>query len=508
MDKTVHLEKSQRVAIIGSGFAGLSSAAYMAAAGHMVDVYEKNDAAGGRARQLVTKNGYTFDMGPSWYWMPDVFDDFFNDFNLSVSDFYTLKKLDPSFEIVFKGGRSLQVPSHLPDLYQLFESLEPGSAIRLCMFLTDAKIKYELGMKQLAYLPGLSIREFASSELIGTAISLNLVSSLSKHVVKYFKHPYLVELMEFPVLFLGAMPRETPALYSLMNYAGLALGTWYPMGGFGCVVESLRKLAEQYGARFHFNSSVDKLSVNNVNKVDSILVNGDRIGCDAVIATADYHHVEQSLLPAGWGNYEGKYWMDRTLAPSCLIYFIGVKHKLNSLQHHTLFFDEDLGLHANEIYKDKRWPTKPLFYVCCPSRTDLSVAPDGHENLFLLMPLAAGLEDTEPQREKYFQIMIRRLQKYIGVDFTEAIDFKHSYCINDFVSDYNSFRGNGYGLANTLRQTALLKPKMRNKKISNLFYAGQMTVPGPGVPPALISGKLAATQLIRYFKTNRHEMVV
>jgi phytoene desaturase len=495
------------IAVIGAGISGLSAAAYLSAEGHEVHVYEKNETAGGRARQLITANGYVFDMGPSWYWMPDIFENFFNDFGYSVSDFYNLKLLDPAFDIVFDNQGPMGIPENYDELRSLFESLEPGSSIRLDRFMEEAAYKYEVGMKSFAYMPGLSLAEFADFRLIQSAMRLNMFSSFSSHVRKYFSHPKLIALMEFPVLFLGAMPKDTPALYSLMNYAGLKLGTWYPEGGFGKVINSMQDLASGLGAVFHFDCPVEKIHLEK-NKAAGVWINGRLIFCDAVLAAADYYYVESKLLPKSLGNYDEDYWQKKTLAPSCLIYFVGLTKKINGLNHHTLFFDEDLAQHAREIYKSPQWPTHPLFYLCCPSRTDNSVAPEGHENLFLLMPIAPGLPDDELIREKYFNIMMKRIEKHLGFDLVPLIDFKKSYSVSNFEEDYHSYKGNAYGLANTLWQTAVLKPKIRNRKIKNLFYAGQLTVPGPGVPPSLISGKTAAGQLLKYLNAIHHEVVI
>jgi phytoene desaturase len=491
--------RKNNTAVIGAGFAGISAAAYLAQSGLEVDVYEKNEDAGGRARQLETDNGYTFDMGPSWYWMPDVFDKFFSDFGHKASDFYELELLDPGFTIVYGMDDVLDVPADFDALCSVFESIEKGSSERLKVFLDEALFKYNVGINKLVYKPGLSILEFLDADLIKGVFKLQVFTSFSKHVRKFFTHPKLIALMEFPVLFLGAMPEDTPALYSLMNYAGLKLGTWYPKGGFGKVIEAMKLVAEEQGAKFHLGSPITSIRQASGDKV-SITTNSLTKTYDGVIASADYHHVEEQLLKVGDSNYEEQYWDKRVLAPSCLIYYIGVTKQVDRLKHHTLFFDEDLKQHAIEIYKDPKWPAKPLFYVCCPSKTDSSVAPEGHENLFLLMPLAPDLEDTEQLREKYFHVMMKRLEKYTGSDIIKHIDYKKSYCVADFKQDYNSYKGNAYGLANTLMQTANLKPSIRNKKISNLYYAGQLTVPGPGVPPSIISGNVAAKQLINHLK--------
>jgi phytoene desaturase len=489
----------KHTAVIGAGFAGISAAAYLAQGGCNVELYEKNDQVGGRARQLQTENGYIFDMGPSWYWMPDVFEKFFSDFGHKTSDFYELELLDPGFTVVYGMEDVLDIPADFDALCTLFESIETGSADRLKVFLEEAAFKYKVGIDKLVYKPGLSILEFLDAELIKGVFKLQVFTSFSKHVRKFFTHPKLIALMEFPVLFLGAMPEDTPALYSLMNYAGLKLGTWYPKGGFGKVIEGMKLVAEEQGVKFHMGAPV-----TSIRQIDGPAVELSfstfKKSFDGVIAAADYHHVEKDLLPTGENNYQERYWDKRILAPSCLIFYIGVTKKVNRLKHHTLFFDEDLKQHAVEIYKDPKWPAKPLFYVCCPSKTDDSVAPADHENIFLLMPLAPDLEDTEELREKYFKVIMDRLERYTGNEIRKHIDYKKSYCVTDFKHDYNSYKGNAYGLANTLMQTANLKPSIRNKKIPNLYYAGQLTVPGPGVPPSIISGNVAAKQLINYLK--------
>lgn len=486
-----------KIAIIGAGFAGISAAAYLSKQGYQVDVYEKNADIGGRARQLITENGYLFDMGPSWYWMPEVFEKFFNDFGYKAEDFYELQLLDPGFSVVFGADDVLNIPANFEELCALFESIETGSAKKLKAFLAEAAYKYNIGMGKLVYKPGLSLMEFADVDLIKGLFKLQVFTSFSAHVKKYFKDPRLIALMEFPVLFLGAMPEDTPALYSLMNYAGLKLGTWYPKGGFGKVIKAMKTIAEMQGAKFHTNAAVSAIDVEE-NQVVSLATESGTHHYDGLIAAADYHHVEEKLLNAAQRNYSEKYWDNRVLAPSCLIFYLGVNTKVARLNHHTLFFDEDLKKHSQEIYKQAQWPTKPLFYVCCPSVTDPSVAPAGHENLFVLMPLATDIKDPEAIREQYFDLIMDRLEAYTGTPIRKHLDYKKSYCVSDFITDYNSFKGNAYGLANTLMQTANLKPTLKNKKINNLFYAGQLTVPGPGVPPSIISGNLAAQQLIKH----------
>lgn len=486
------------IAVIGSGFAGLSSAAYLAQAGNNVTIYEKNSEVGGRARQLY-ESGYVFDMGPSWYWMPEVFDKFFADFGYQTKEFYELTQLDPGFTMVFGQDEILDIPADFEQLCLLFETIEPGSAALLRLFMKEAAYKYHTGIDKLVYKPGLSIWEFADWELFKGVFKLQVFTAFSRHVRKFFKDPKLIALMEFPVLFLGAMPEDTPALYSLMNYAGLKLGTWYPKGGFGKIIEGMKTVCERLGVHIHTSAAVTKMAAEK-GKVSAIRTAELENSYDGVIAAADYHHVEQQLLEPAYRNYDKAYWDKKVMAPSALIFYLGVNCKIEKLDHHTLFFDTSLDQHAREIYKEPQWPSKPLFYVCCPSRTDDSVAPAGHENLFILMPLAPGLNDHYTLHDEYFSIIMERLEKFTGVAIRQQLDYKKSYCVNDFKNDYNAYKGNAYGLANTLMQTANLKPSIKNRHLENLYYAGQLTVPGPGVPPSIISGKVAAGQLINYLK--------
>ncbi len=499
------LNSKKTIAIIGSGISGLSAAAYAAKEGNIVHVYEKHAQPGGRARQFKTENGYVFDMGPSWYWMPDIIDDFFQDFGYKTADFYHLVCLNPQFEMIFEDG-VIAIPESYKELKELFETLETGAGKNLDAFMKSAKYKYEVGMRDFVNKPCYSWWEFVSPKIAMSAFKLDLLSDFRTYVGKHFSHPKLRALMEFPVIFLGASPKNIPALYSLMNYGGYALGTWYPMGGFYQLVLAMKKVAEQQGAIFHFNSNVEKI-VTEDGIATGILVNGVFKGFDVVIASSDYHHTE-TLLSSELRNYGDEYWKKRTFAPSCLIYYLGFKQRLPNLKHHTLFFENDLDEHIYSIYEDKKWPEKPLFYACCPSKTDPGLAPDGHENVFLLMPLAIGLSDDENTRKSYLQDMITRLEKHIGVkDLMSKLDYNRSYCIDDFIKDYNAYGGNAYGLANILSQTAVLKPSIKNKHLSNLFYTGQLTVPGPGVPPSIISGKIVANE-VNNLKQIRYEKII
>jgi phytoene desaturase len=490
--------KRKKVIVIGSGFAGLSASVFMAKAGWDVTVLEKHSIPGGRARQWK-ENGFTFDMGPSWYWMPDVFERFFEKFGKKVSDYYRLQRLDPSYRIYWNQGYT-DLPADYSECKALFESIESGAGHKLDLFMKEAAYKYDVGVKKLVFKPGQSLSEFMDIELIRGMFRLDVFSSIKSHIGKYFTDPRLRQMMEFPVLFLGALPENTPALYSLMNYADIKLGTWYPEGGMYSVVQAMHKLAEELNVSFRFSHNVTDLKVheNAVHKV--VCDTGEEFGADVVIGGADYHFIETELLAPAFRSYSEKYWESRLMAPGSLLYYIGLDRKLTSILHHSLFFDVPFDTHAREIYETEQWPQNPLFYLSATSQTDPTVAPDGCENLVILIPVAAGLDgDTEELRMKYLETVLKRFASITGEDISNNIIYCKTFGHKDFINDYNAFKGNAYGLANTLMQTANLKPGCRSKKVKNLFYTGQLTVPGPGVPPSLISGEVVAGQVLKHF---------
>jgi phytoene desaturase len=484
----------EKVIVIGSGFAGLSAACFLAKAGAEVTVIEKNSQPGGRARSF-SANGFTFDMGPSWYWMPDVFERFFNQFSKTVEDYYHLQRLDPSYQVIWED-ETVAIPANYNKLRALFETKEPGAADKLDAFMQQAAYKYAVAMNKFVHKPGLSALEFANWDVIKSAMRIDLLSSIHKHVRSYFTNPKLLQLTEFPILFLGTLPKNTPALYSLMNYADMKLGTWYPDGGMVKIVDGMYDLACSLGVNFSFGNPATSIDVYNY-EATAVTTAYNKYTADSVIVACDYHHGEQ-LLPNEYRNYDDKYWNTRSMAPSSIIFYLGINKKLDNLTHHNLFFNAPFDQHAAELYTTPQWPTDPLMYVCCPSKTDDSVAPDGCENLFVLIPVAPGLADTQDIRERYYDIVIDKLEKRTGQTLRDAVLYKRSYAHNDFTNDYNAFKGNAYGLANTLMQTAFLKPSIKNKTLPNVFYTGQLTVPGPGVPPSLISGEIVAAQVSEF----------
>ncbi|WP_433779039.1 phytoene desaturase family protein [Flavobacterium anhuiense] len=484
------------IQIIGSGFSSLAAACYLAQQGNKVTVYEKNSTIGGRARQFKA-NGFTFDMGPSWYWMPDVFERFFQDFNKKPSDYYELIKLNPAYRVYFGINDFISIYDNLEEIKYTFETIEKGSGEKLQNFIDQAKSNYDIAIKDLVYRPGISPLELITKE---TALKLNqFFKNVSADIRKTFKNERLIQILEFPVLFLGAKPSKTPSFYNFMNYADFGLGTWHPKTGMFDVIRGIEKLALELGVTIQTNSSIEKIIVEN-KTATGIVIDGKVIKSDVVLSGADYHHSE-TLLEKEHRMYSEKYWENRVFAPSSLLFFVGFDKKIENISHHALFFDVDFNQHAADIYDQPKWPEEPLFYANFPSKTDKTAAPEGMESGFFLIPLAPGIEDNEALREEYFERIITRFEELTQQKIKNNIIFKKSFCKNDFVNDYNAYKGNAYGMANTLLQTAFLRPKLKSKKVKNLYFTGQLTVPGPGVPPALISGKLAAELIQKSFRS-------
>lgn len=482
------IKQNKNIVIIGSGFSSLSAACYLAKYGYQVTVCEKNESLGGRARQFINE-GFTFDMGPTWYWMPDVFEKFFADFGKKPSDYYELEKLSPAYQVYFGKEDSVTIPADFDGICEVFEKEEKGSSKHLKTFIKSAKDNYEIAVKDMVYKPGVSPLELVSTQTI-VRVS-QFFSTIRTQVRKKIKSKKLIQILEFPVLFLGAKPSNTPAFYNFMNYADFGLGTWHPKGGMYKVVEAMVSLAKELGVTFLNNTAVSSIELSENGKVTGIQANGSFMPFDLVLSGADYHHSEK-LLPSNKRQYSEQYWSKKVFAPSSLLFYIGFNKKIENVCHHTLFFDADFDTHAVSIYDKPEWPENPLFYASFPSITDASLAPNGKEAGTFLIPLAPGIEDTPELREKYFNIILDRLEKLTNQKVRDAILFKESYCVNDFVKDYNSYKGNAYGLANILTQTAFLRPKLKSKKVNNLYFTGQLTVPGPGVPPSLISGKVVS----------------
>lgn len=485
----------KKAIVIGSGYSSLSAACYIAREGYDVTVYEKNETIGGRARQLKM-DGFTFDMGPTFYWMPDVLEKFFADFDKSASDYYELVRLDPGYKIYFGESDAISVSADFDQIMDIFEQNESGSGKFLRRFIKDAEFNYKVAMEKVVYKPGKSPLELVSPATASRAFQF--VSSLSHTVRKNIRNTKLRQILEFPVLFLGAKPSDIPAFYCFMNYADMILGTWHVKGGMFETIKGLRQLAESMGVVIQTSSPVERIVVKD-SRTTGVIIEGEFHPADTVVSGADYHHSE-SLLEEKYRNYNDVYWHKRIMAPSALLYFVAFNKKLSHIAHHTLFFDTYFATHAEKIYDHPGWPVKPLFYTSFPTKTDDSMAPADRDAAVILIPVASGLNDTEKIREHYFLQIIDRMEKLTGQSLKEDILFYKSYSVNDFKNDYNAYKGNAYGLANIMMQTAFLKPKVENQKIRNLFYTGQLTVPGPGIPPAVISGKIAGQMAASYLR--------
>jgi phytoene desaturase len=483
-----------KIAIIGAGFSGLAAASYLAKQGMQVTVFEKNSLPGGRAGR-IEEGDFFFDKGPTWYWMPDVYDRFFEQFNRKTSDYYELERLSPSYRIYFGKEDYIDVPSDIGELKELFESIEKGSANKLDRLLDNARDKYELAMKKIVYKPSLSVWEYIEPWMLRELFNLDFTRSVSSYIRTLFKNPRLIKILEFPVIFLGGTPQKLPALYILMNYADLVLGSWYPKKGMYSVVEGFYKLALELGVYFKFNSPVTKIEVVE-NEATGLWCNNEFVSFDFILGSADYHHIEMDLLPEKYQSYSDKYWNSRELSPSALLFYVGINRKLDIL-HHNLLFDKDFKNHAEQLYSNASWPDDPSIYISCSSRSDDHSTPEGCENLVVTIPVAPGLTDSPGTRDRYFNIVLDRFQSVTGIDIRNNISYLKSYANDDFITEYNSFKGNAYGLANTLRQTAIFKPSIKSKKVNNLFYAGQLTASGPGVPYCIISGQVAAAEILK-----------
>ena len=486
---------ASKISIIGSGFSSLSASCYLAKAGYDVSVFEKNETIGGRARQLK-KDGFTFDIGPTWYWMPDVFERFFKDFDKHPSDYYELDKLNPAYSVYFDKNDFVTIEDSLEKISDTFEKEEKGSSKKLKKFISSAKTNYDIAIKDLVYKPGESPLELVTLKTIKKLDQFT--SNIKRDVRKDFKNKRLAQILEFPVLFLGAKPINTPSFYNFMNYADFGIGTFHPKKGMYQVILGMQTLAKELGVKIHTDSSIDKIIVDN-GKAKGVVSNGKKYNSDIVLSGADYHHSE-TLVDKKYRQYSEKFWQKKTFAPSSLLFYVGFNKKLKNVNHHTLFFDVDFDTHAEAIYDSPKWPEEPLFYASFPSITDSSSAPKGNEAGIFLIPLAPGLEDTKELRDKFFEKIITRFETLTSQEVKNNIIFRESFCVNDFIKDYNSYKGNAYGMANTLLQTAFLRPKLRSKKVKDLYFTGQLTVPGPGVPPSLISGKLVAELISKYHK--------
>jgi phytoene desaturase len=492
----------KKAIVIGAGFAGLSTAGYLAKQGYSVTILEKNNHIGGRAQELKIK-GFRFDMGPSWYLIPQAFDTWFTDMGEKRADYYKQEKLDPNYRVFFTPQQDEQnwfdIFTDTKKLHEVFERFEPGSSKRLDTYLHECKVKYTLAMEQFLYQNFHSVFDYANKKNIASIPKVSILSSYKSLIKKYFKHPYLQQILEYPVVFLGSNAEKTPGVYTLMNWVDLGEGVFYPQGGFANVAASMGKVLKKLGVKIVLKSEVQDILTKNSHAIGVRYSKNDSVetlNADLIVSNADYEHTDQTLLQVKDRSFSRKYWDSRLMSPSVLNFYIGVNKKLKKLKHHTFFFDTDWDKHFESVYGAKKeWPEKPLFYIHVPSKTDKTTAPKGKEALFILIPCALNLYDGAEIREKYLDQAISRIEELTGETFRDQIEFVESYSVSELKRDFHAFGGNGFGLGHTLNQTALFRPPNKSKKLDNLYFAGQYTLPGTGTPTAVISGKVVTDRI-------------
>lgn len=491
------LHTKQKIIIIGAGFGGISLAALLAKKGFEVHVYEKNDQIGGRAR-LIQENGYTFDMGPSWYMMPDVFEDFFAVLGEDIHNYLQLTRLSPSYRVFLKSeGRHYDFYSDRTKNAELFESIEQGSAQKLNEYLDESKRQYDIAKKEFMYKNYNSIFDFFNKRTMQEGRKLEIWNSMERIINRTFKSEILRKVMQFQMVLLGTAPKDAPGIYRLMNHVDFDLGVWYPDKGIYELPKAITAVAEKYGAHIHLNTPVKKIIVKDQKATGIELENGEIIDADIVVSNADLHHTEHVLLGESLSDHTEKFWEKRKMAPSAFIMYLGVGKQFDSLTHHSLLFSEHWDSHFKEIFDSPEFPKDPSLYVCAPSKTDSSVAPAGKENLFVLVPIASGLEYTPEKLEEWSNTVLDLMEKHMGMDgLKDHIEYKKIYCVKDFEKDYNSYKGSALGLAHTLGQSAFWRPNNISKKVKDLYFVGANTNPGIGMPICVISAETAYKRIV------------
>lgn len=474
----------------------MSAAAYLAQAGYSVTVVEKNDQAGGRA-YTVQQDGFTWELGPSWYMMPDVFDEFFADFGKQVSDFYEIKPLDPSYRVFDNQPGQLDIGDAAATV-ALFDHIAPGAGQGLSKLLQKTGKEYAAVRRGILTTDWLRWQQAMRPNVLKFLCNPEMLGSYDRRVNKYVHDDRLKHVLEFMTVFMGGSPQNIPGMYTLLMHVDMGLNIWYPMGGFGAVARAFERLGTSMGVEYVYNTPVQEIIVKNGSVTGVRTDDGLVLDCDVVVANADYHHVQTKLLPKTRADISPSAWQQKVLSPSGLIISLGVSKQLPGLQHHNLFFDTDWDAHFRAAFTDKHWSVSPLFYLCVPSKTDPAVAPLGSENLFVLAPQSAGIEPTQHQLDSTVDAIIDRIQQRAGTEFKGSIVAKDVRTQKYFTNVFNAYQGNAFGLAHTLRQSALFRPPLKARKVHGLYFAGQYTNPGTGVPMVVLSGKTVAQVVQKY----------
>jgi phytoene desaturase len=491
--------------VVGGGFGGLSTACYLADAGADVTLLEQNERLGGAAN-LIEDEGFRFDTGPSWYLMPDVFERFFGHFDRDPEGYYDLVELDPQYRVFFDDeqpagageapgdhGEYIDVIDR-EQVRQVFAAYEDGGGEAFDEYLAEAERTYEVGMEHFVYEDRSRFRDMLDLDVLKCGPGLTFLGSMQEHVEEYVGSHRLQQLLQYTLVFLGGAPHNTPALYNLMAHVDYNLGVYYPEGGIHSVVEGIAEMGRELGVEYRTETPVTAIA----DRPEGVRVaTPDReYRPDAVVANANPAHVEGELLPEADRDKGVDYWADRTYAPSALMFYLGVEGDVDPLKHHTLVFPEDWDPHFERIFDEPAWPEDPAYYISVTSKTDDSVAPDGHHAVVILVPIAPGLDDGPEIREEYREKVLSHLAETAGVDLRDRIVVSHSACVSEFAERFNYPEGSALGLAHTLRQTGPLRPSHRSGSVDGLYYAGSYVEPGIGMPMTLISGEHAAEAVV------------
>lgn len=477
----------KKVIIIGAGFGGLSTAAFLSKYGFDVTVLEKNSQVGGRASTYIEK-GFLFDKGPSWYLMPEIFERFFKNFNKNFFDYYKLVKLDPNYRLFFEDGQVIDVPSNIESVKDIFESFEKGSSRKLEEYINNSTYQYNL-IDKFLYRKYESIKDIIDLKLLTDGIKLNIFNYMDGYVKRFFKNKKLRQILEYTTVFLGSSPYNTPAFYSIMSHVDFKSGVYYPFEGFSKVAQAYAEVAKDFGCKILLNKEVKKIVVKN-GIAKGVETNDGFFDSDVVVSNADFYFTENSLLEPLYKSFDKKYWNRKILGPSAFLIFLGIKKKIEKLKHHNLYLVDDWENHFKTIFDIQKMPENPSFYISATSKTDKTTAPEGCENLFVLVPIASGIEDNDSLREQFFELIVEKISRLVGFDLKENILVKKIYSINDFVEDYNSYKGNALGLSHAKFQTAIFRLPYKSKRVNNLFFVGHYTHPGIGVPMVTIAGEV------------------
>jgi len=493
--------KGRKVFVIGAGFSGLSAAALLAKDSFDVTILEKNDRPGGRA-MVWKEKGYTFDMGPSWYMMIEAFEDLFTAFGKKPEDYFETIRLDPSYRVFFSENESYDIMDDVTKNIELFDTFEENGGEKLKNFLARSQKMYDIAFQNFIYKDYWSFRDLLDRKLIVDGLKLKIFTKLKKYVDRFFDSDKAKKIVSYHVAFVGASPPTSPAVYSMLAHVDMNLGIWYPMGGFGSIVDAIMKMGLEQGVEIKFNTEVTKIQVDD-KRAKKIITNNGEFDADIILNTGDYHHGEMELLDKNHRTYKEKYWKKKMIAPAAYLVYLGLNKKLNNFLHHNFYFNSDWDKYFDQLFENPEWPEDPSIYITLPSQSDLSLVPPGGELMTILVLVSADLEDEESFREQYFDKIIEKVENLSGESIKEHIVVKRIVAHEHFKKTFNAYKGTALSLAHTLFQTAIFRPHHKSEKINNLYYAGMYSHPGVGVPVSIISAQLACEKILEDVEKNK-----